>query len=544
MTDKSVKVDDIQRCMSSDSISSLFISQFKEDNSEYYKTVDTNKEKQANSTPNKQVMSCKKRITDTPARVKKETIKELAEYVISKAREYYPKEFTDTAGESGVNMKKQVPYPYYSYGGKIIFFDIRHCCYKSMDIKGAIYTLESYYGIELKPSYQSQYTAENIIREICLKSKPVDYYGNIGGYSGGVYEVLGDKLAIIPKTTPILQAAPLIPHEKGECLYWDKWKPLYDNIFYPMFVCGADMRQLDYVFKWLAGARAYVSGRTSLKMPCLQICGDVCTGKTLFGDICNALLTGQKSNPSSYLHGETSFNSHLIGATLLLIDDQCVNANRTTNRIKEMIVGSGMQVSEKYVASQPILYPRYVMMILANKDDISRKTLISIRSDTEDKVSLLETVGKVTEMEREVRWKMIEEALPYFAAYLDYEVYPTLSHKGRMIVPAWQYSEAVEMIFEDTAEGQLWHHLTAMLEGVKGCNPLYDKPMVASEWKKYLDKYKELHSVSVKYVIPSREQIGKMLRKLASLDKLKGCIEVGKRTGWGTPYTIHKIIEA
>ena len=124
MTDKSVKVDDIQRCMSSDSISSLFISQFKEDNSEYYKTVDTNKEKQANSTPNKQVMSCKKRITDTPARVKKETIKELAEYVISKAREYYPKEFTDTAGESGVNMKKQVPYPYYSYGGKIIFFDI------------------------------------------------------------------------------------------------------------------------------------------------------------------------------------------------------------------------------------------------------------------------------------------------------------------------------------------------------------------------------------------------------------------------------------
>ena len=68
--------------------------------------------------------------------------------------------------------------------------------------------------------------------------------------------------------------------------------------------------------------------------------------------------------------------------------------------------------------------------------------------------------------------------------------------------------------------------------------------MIASEWKKYWDGYKELHGVSVKYVIPRREQIGKMLKKLASLDKLKGCIKVGKRTAWGTPYTIHKIIEA
>ena len=137
----------------------------------------------------------------------------------------------------------------------------------------------------------------------------------------------------------------------------------------------------------------------------------------------------------------------------------------------------------------------------------------------------------------------IEEALPYFAAYLDYEVYPTLSHKGRMIVPAWQYSEAVKIIFEGTAAGQLWHHLTTMLEHCEGCSSLYDRPMKASEWMRYLSDYNNSF-LSKKYAVPCREQIGKMLRKLASLDKLKGCIEVGKRTGWGTPYTIHKIIEA
>lgn len=309
MTDKSVKVD-IQECVAADSISSLFINQFKEDNSEYYKTADTNKEKQDKSTETKPETKRENHTINIPAGNKKKSVRDCVESIISKAQECYPKEFMDTASECSKYMKKQIPYPYYFYEKDILVFDINHCRFRKMDMRGAIYTLESYYGIELKSSYQSQYSAEKIIREICLKSKPVDYYGNIGGYSGGVYEVLGDKLAIIPKTIPILQAAPLIPHEKEECLYWDKWKPLYDNIFYPMFVRGTDKRQLDYVIRWLAGARAYVSGLTSLKMPCLQICGDVCTGKTLFGDICNALLTGQKSNPSSYLHNETSFNSH------------------------------------------------------------------------------------------------------------------------------------------------------------------------------------------------------------------------------------------
>lgn len=198
MTDKSVKVD-IQECVAADSISSLFINQFKEDNSEYYKTADTNKEKQDKSTETKPETKRENHTINIPAGNKKKSVRDCVESIISKAREYYPKEFTDTAGESGVNMKKQVPYPYYSHGRNIIFFDISHCCYLSTDMKGAIHTLESYYGIEVKSSHQSQYFAEKIVREICLKSKPVDYYGNIGGYSGGVYEVLGDKLAIIPR---------------------------------------------------------------------------------------------------------------------------------------------------------------------------------------------------------------------------------------------------------------------------------------------------------------------------------------------------------
>ena len=69
---------------------------------------------------------------------------------------------------------------------------------------------------------------------------------------------------------------------------------------------------------------------------------------------------------------------------------------------------------------------------------------------------------------------------------------------------------------------------------------LYGKPMTAGEWVYYLTHYKELKA-NLKYDIPSKEQIGKMFKKLAKVDELKGCIEVGKRITKGTPYTIHKI---
>ena len=312
--------------------SNQFILRFRADNPEFYGTVDTTKELDKSSEP-QPVIESENSTIDIPTKNRKKSVRDCVKYIISKAQEYYPPEFTDTASECGRYMKKQEPYPYYFYGDEIIVFDIKHHRFRKLDMEKATYTLESYYEIKVGSSFKAQLFAKRIISEICLQSETVEYFGNIAGYSGGVYEALGGKWVIIPRTVPILEAAPLISHEEGTPLYRDKWKPLYDNIFYPMFVCGTDERQLDYVFKWLAGARAYVSGRTSLKMPCLQICGDVCTGKTLFGAICNALLTGQKKDPSLYLYGQKQYNSQLIEATLLLMDDKNESTRKDINKI-------------------------------------------------------------------------------------------------------------------------------------------------------------------------------------------------------------------
>ena len=106
MTDKSIKVD-IQECVAADSISSLFINQFKEDNSEYYKTADTNKEKQEKSTETNPVIKRENHTISIPTGNKKKSVRDCVESIISKAQEFYPKEFMDTASECRKYMKKQ-----------------------------------------------------------------------------------------------------------------------------------------------------------------------------------------------------------------------------------------------------------------------------------------------------------------------------------------------------------------------------------------------------------------------------------------------------
>ena len=133
MTDKSVNVD-IQEYTVADSTSNLFIKRFRADNPEFYGTVDTTKGLDKSSEP-QPVIESKNSTIDIPVGNRKKSVSDYVKYIISKAQEYYPAEFTDTASECGRYMRKQVPYPYYFYGDEIIVFDIKHRDFRKMDMK-------------------------------------------------------------------------------------------------------------------------------------------------------------------------------------------------------------------------------------------------------------------------------------------------------------------------------------------------------------------------------------------------------------------------
>ena len=104
MTDKSVNVD-IQEYTAADSTSNLFIKRFRADNPEFYGTVDTTKELDKSSEP-QPLIDHKNSTIDIPTKNRKKSVRDCVKYIISKAQEYYPPEFTDTASECGRYMKK------------------------------------------------------------------------------------------------------------------------------------------------------------------------------------------------------------------------------------------------------------------------------------------------------------------------------------------------------------------------------------------------------------------------------------------------------
>ncbi len=226
------------------------------------------------------------------------------------------------------------------------------------------------------------------------------------------------------------------------------------------------------------------------KIPALAIVGPAGTGKTLLGDIVNASLTGRSADPTSYLYGETPFNSHLVGAPLWRVDDKQLRDNKTADRLKETIVGSGFQVTKKNVAETPVVYPVRAIMIMANDDIFSRRTIPMISTSTRDKIILFKAYnGGIPPSDRASRGKRFDKALPYWNAFLDEYVIPDLGPIQRMIVPAWQNPEMMQMIFEDTDDGAFQRIIQILLEE----HPeLSGQAMTAQSWINQMEDCPEI----------------------------------------------------
>lgn len=404
----------------------------------------------------------------------------------------FPKEFYPENSFSRSDQWKVEPLPFYRMGeGKLVVFNPNTDHYETMTCEEACTLLESLYNIPNTRQNGEQSRAKRAILRIALSQKPVSYCGLIAGYEGGVYETRSHELVIVPYTeriTPPANTKGLIVAEEGPPPpYFEKWEPLWRELFCPLLVNPetGDEIQYELFCKYIAGARRVIGQGYDAKIPALAIVGPAGTGKTLLGDIVNAALTGRSADPSTYLYGETPFNSHLVGATLWKVDDKQLRDNKTADRLKETIVGNGFQVSKKNVAATPMVYPVRAIMIMSNDDLFSRRTIPVISASTSDKIILFKAYpGGIPSSDRESRWKRLMEALPYWLAFLDKYVWPDMERTGRMIVSAWQNPEIMQMVFDDTEDGDLHTILQTLLNEKPELNG-QAKP--AHEWLKELE---------------------------------------------------------
>jgi hypothetical protein len=398
----------------------------------------------------------------------------------------FPKEFYPENNFSRSDQWKVEPLPFYRMGeGKLVVFNPNTDHYETMTCEEACTLLESLYNIPNTRQNGEQSRAKRAILRIALSQKPVSYCGLIAGYEGGVYETRSHELVIVPYTeriTPPANTKGLVVAEEGPPPYFEKWEPLWRELFCPLLVNPetGDEIQYELFCKYIAGARRVIGQGYDAKIPALAIVGPAGTGKTLLGDIVNAALTGRSADPSTYLYGETPFNSHLVGATLWKVDDKQLRDNKTADRLKETIVGNGFQVSKKNVAATPMVYPVRAIMIMSNDDLFSLRTIPVISASTSDKIILFKAYpGGIPPSDRESRWKRLMEALPYWLAFLDKYVWPDMERTGRMIVSAWQNPEIMQMIFKDTDDGAFQRMIQTLLEEHPELN---GQAMTAQSW--------------------------------------------------------------
>ena len=442
-----------------------------------------------------------------------------ADYLRTKLKAEFPAEFFLKNSFDRADQRKVEPEPFYRFNGEVVAFNpvTRH--YEQMSLEMAAAMVESQFSIPNAQERGTQSRAKRAITQMILAQPPASFCGLVAGYEGGVYETRGHELVIVPYTERIMEAADTERPTPGDdkLPYFDQWRPLWDELFRPLLVRpkgNENEAETQYAIfcKYVAGCREVIGRGHEAKIPALAIVGAAGTGKTLLGEIVNASLTGRKADPTDYLYGDTMFNSHLVGAPLWLVDDKQLRDQKTAARLKETVVGSGFQVSKKNVADQPLLYPVRSILILANDDLFSRRSVPVIDASTQDKIILFKAYeGGIPPADRAERWSRFMDALPHWLAFLDQYVAPDLDRTQRMIVPAWQNPEIMQMIFDDTDDGAVHRMIQTLLEE----QPELDgQSMTAQTWISKMENCSEI-SGDVLRLCGTPERFGRRISTLA-----------------------------
>ena len=424
----------------------------------------------------------------------------------------FPPEFYPEKGMCRPELKKVQPLPFLRIKGndrQVIAFNPKLQMYEQIGIRQAAERVErlSAHSIGIQNRKMStkdlSTLAEKAIFAISDEYPQAVYSELIAGYEGGVYQNSIGELFVVPKTLSITPAAPVslediqkaANHPPGFILYSDKWKPLWDEIFYPALYWkggGDDKRirltQIKIFFKWLAGVRAVLMGKAELKIPMICFVGDAGSGKSLISTkIIKESLVSARKDPTWFLYGKSRFNGSIMGLPVWLLDDKEIREKDCYARIKEIIVGDGIQIEFKGENPTPFIHPYIAIVLCANNDRYSRKMIPIIGNDNQEKIILLKTYSGVPNHSSGEWGELIEKALPSFLAYLDYQVWPQLQAEiplretktGRLVVPGWQNPELTGDVFAETKDGAMHE---ALQEFLRCCPENSGKEYTAKEW--------------------------------------------------------------
>lgn len=289
-----------------------------------------------------------------------------------------------------------------------------------------------------KGAYVSEIDARlnSIQHELC-----VTYPGPLAGYRAGVYEICGN-LVLVTSSPKLIEPKP------GP---WPNLGKVMENLF-----VDGERDQRAYVLGWLKVA--YEALRAQRRRPgqALVLAGEKDCGKSLLQNLFTPILGGRAAKPYRYMSGNTDFNSELIGAEHLMIEDEVASTDIRARRhfgarIKDFTVN---EVQSCHPKNRPAmsLTPFWRVSMSVNCEPENLMILPPLDESLSDKIILLKVqkhdmpMPTGTDEERKLFWNALISELPGFLSDLCRWDIPKELRSERFGVTHFHHPELLESI--------------------------------------------------------------------------------------------------
>jgi hypothetical protein len=285
----------------------------------------------------------------------------------------------------------------------------------------------------------------------------VKYNGPLAGRMRGVYEFNGDKLlaSISPK---------IIRSKAGEF-------PTIGNLIRALFD-GDEYKdtQISSFYGWMKTARHAMLKGKRRPGQALVLAGPIACGKSqLIKQIIVPAMGGRSARPYKFFSGKTGFNADLLGAEVLIIDDEVattrIEGRRTLGEsIKCNLFATSVRIEGKFRTGFDF-EPLWRLVIAVNDKPENLLVLPPLDGDIHDKLMILKCQKAVELSDDDFEnWeKEIRDQMPAFLHFVENYEIPVDQREGRCGVRHFHHPEIVSAISELSPE----HQLRTLIDGLE-----------------------------------------------------------------------------
>jgi hypothetical protein len=281
----------------------------------------------------------------------------------------------------------------------------------------------------------------------------VSYAGPIAGMQRGFYPSSTGNI-LVTQSPVVIQPSP------------GRW-PILRRVIEGLLGDDPDAgnTQVNVFLAWIKVAREALKKGKRRPGQALALTGPRGSGKTLLIDILEQVLGGRRADPYAHFTGRTNFNGDLVGAELLVIDDESGSTDIRARRnlaasIKHNLFSGKVRIEAKY-RTPATCSPFWRLVIACNNEPEALLVLPPLTEDIGDKITLFKChkrplpMPAFTQDDKEAFMAKIVSEIPAMLHFLETWEIPENLREDRCGVTFYHHPEILSNLAELAPETSL-----------------------------------------------------------------------------------------